>query len=58
MIFIEAFRNGVANTGIFFAYPWWLRMSFFLVTLSLALLGSSFAIRRIIKLEPAQVFRG
>ena len=58
MVFIEAFRHGVAKTGVFFDFPWWLRMCFFLVTLSLALLGSSFAIRRITKLEPAQVFRG
>jgi len=55
---IEGFRNGVAKAGTFFDYPLWLRITFFLVTVLIALLGSSFAIRRIIKLEPAQVFRG
>jgi putative ABC transport system permease protein len=58
MAMIEGFRNGIAKTGVFFDFPWWLRMAFFMVTLMISLLGSSFAIRRITKLEPAQVFRG
>nr|MCU0354831.1 ABC transporter permease [Cytophagales bacterium] len=55
--FIEGFRRGIANAGTFFDYPWWLRITFFLVTLLIAVSGSLFAIRRITSLEPAQVFR-
>jgi len=57
-MFVEGFRNGLARAGVFFNYPAWLRISFLLVTILIALLGCSFAIRRIIKLEPAAVFRG
>ena len=57
-IFVEGFRNGIANAGTFFNYPLWMRFSFFGVTLLIALLGSMFAIKRIVNLEPAQVFRG
>jgi putative ABC transport system permease protein len=57
-LLVEAFRNGIANAGTIFNYPLWLRVIFFFVTLLIALLGSSFAIKRIVKLEPAQVFRG
>jgi putative ABC transport system permease protein len=55
---VEAFRNGIANSGVLFNYPIWLRIIFFVVTILIAVLGSMFAIKRIIKLEPAQVFRG
>jgi putative ABC transport system permease protein len=55
---IEGFRNGIANTGTIFVHPLWLKITFFLVTLLIAFLGSLFAIRRITSLEPAQVFRG
>jgi putative ABC transport system permease protein len=57
-IMVEGFRSGIAKAGTYFDYPWWLRLTFFLVTVLIALLGSSFAIKRIVKLEPAQVFRG
>jgi putative ABC transport system permease protein len=57
-LLVEAFRNGIANAGTIFNYPLWLRAIFFFVTLLIALLGSSFAIKRITSLEPAQVFRG
>lgn len=58
MALIEGFRSGIAKSGIFFDFPWYLRGAFFMVTMGIALLGSIFAIRRITKLEPAQVFRG
>jgi putative ABC transport system permease protein len=58
MVFIEGFRNGIAKAGTLFDYPLWLRSGFLLVTIVLALAGSLFALRRITKLEPAQVFRG
>ena len=57
-LLVEGFRKGLASAGTIFDYPLWLRGVFFLLTLMIALFGSSFAIRRIIKLEPAQVFRG
>jgi len=57
-LLVEGFRNGLAKAGTFFDYPFWLRVVFFVVIILIALLGSSFAIRRIVKLEPAQVFRG
>ena len=55
--FIEGFRRGIANSGTFFDYPWWLRITFLAVTVLIAVSGSLFAIRRITSLEPAQVFR-
>ena len=57
-LLVEGFRKGLASAGTLFDFPLWLRFVFFIVTLLIALFGSSFAIRRIIKLEPAQVFRG
>lgn len=57
-IFVELFRNGIANTGAIFNFPIVVRIAFFVITMLIALLGSLFAIRRITSLEPAQVFRG
>ena len=54
---IEAFRGGIANAGTIFNYPIWLRLSFFAITLVMAFGGSLFAIRRIVSVEPAEVFR-
>ncbi|MBC7451906.1 MAG: ABC transporter permease [Cytophagales bacterium] len=55
---VTGFKNGIANAGTFFEYPNWLKATFLGITLFIALAGSLFAIRRITKLEPAQVFRG
>jgi putative ABC transport system permease protein len=55
---VNGFKNGIANAGTLFEYPLWLRLSFFGVTIFIAFFGSSFAIRRIVKLEPSAVFRG
>jgi len=55
---ITAFKNGIAKAGTIFEYPLWLKLSFLGITLFIALGGSLFAVRRITKLEPAQVFRG
>lgn len=55
---VTAFKNGIANAGTIFDYPLWLKATFLGITLFIALGGSLFAIRRITKLEPAQVFRG
>ncbi len=58
MVLVEAFRNGIANAGTIFNYPIYLRVSFFVITLTMSIGGSFFAIRRITSLEPAEVFRG
>ncbi|MDX2002504.1 MAG: FtsX-like permease family protein [Chitinophagales bacterium] len=58
MVFVEGFRNGIANAGTIFNYPLWLRFAFFGVTILIGLFGSLFAVRRITSLEPAAVFRG
>ena len=55
---VTAFKNGIAKAGTFFEYPFWLKVTFLGITLFIALGGCLFAIRRITKLEPAQVFRG
>lgn len=55
---IEAFRNGIANAGTIFNYTMPMRIGFFLVTLFICVSGTLFAIRRIVKLEPAAIFRG
>lgn len=57
-VFVELFRNGIANTGAIFHFSIEIRLAFFAITMCIALLGSLFAIKRITSLEPAQVFRG
>jgi len=54
----EGFRKGISNTGVIFSFPIWMRLALFVITIVIALCGSLFAIRRITKLEPGQVFRG
>jgi len=56
--FVLGFKNGIAKAGTLFDYPDWVKLTIFLITLFIAVGGSMFAIRRITKLEPAQVFRG
>ncbi|MDX1907427.1 MAG: ABC transporter permease [Bacteroidia bacterium] len=56
-VLVEGFRNGIANVGTIFSFPLPLRLGFLGMTLFIAFTGSLFAIRRIVKLEPAQVFR-
>jgi putative ABC transport system permease protein len=56
-LLIEGFRAGIANAGTLFNYPLWMRFAFFGLTLLISIGGSFFAIRRIAKLEPAEVFR-
>jgi putative ABC transport system permease protein len=57
-LLVEGFRAGLASAGTLFDFPIWLRLIFLLVTLFIAFFGSAFAINRITRLEPAQVFRG
>lgn len=56
-VFIELFRKGIANSGTLFDYPLSVRIALFLITMTIALGGSLFAIKRITSIEPAQVFR-
>jgi putative ABC transport system permease protein len=55
---VEGFRAGVGSAGTIFAFPWWVKVGLFGITLLIALGGSLFAITRIARLEPAAVFRG
>jgi putative ABC transport system permease protein len=57
-LFIDLFRQGVGKAGTVFTYSPIMIMGFFLVTLLISLGGAAFAIRRIVSLEPASVFRG
>jgi putative ABC transport system permease protein len=54
---LEGFRLGTANTGLIIQYPPLLLVFLVVVTLFIATLGSLFAIRKITKLEPVQIFR-
>lgn len=56
-LLMNAFRKGIANTGLFFNYSFEFLAIFFCVIFVIALGGASFAVRRIAKLEPAEVFR-
>jgi putative ABC transport system permease protein len=57
VLLIEGFRRGIANSGIVFEYSPAFKAAFFFITLSIALVGALFAMRRLGKLEPASVFR-
>ena len=54
---IEGFRNGIANAGTLFTFHPVTKVIFFLITATISISGTLFAIRRITKLEPASVFR-
>ena len=56
--FMEMFRKGIANAGTTFEYTPPIITGFFLITLIISVGGAAFAIRRIVSLEPASVFRG
>lgn len=56
-LLLQAFKNGIANAGVLFEYPLWLRIAFFVGTMVISLSGAMFAVRRITKVEPASVFR-
>lgn len=56
--FMEMFRAGIANAGTTFEYTPPIIVTFFIITLVISVGGAAFAIKRIISLEPASVFRG
>ena len=55
---MEMFRKAIANAGTTFEYSPMIIAVFFLITLVISIGGAAFAIRRIVSLEPASVFRG
>jgi putative ABC transport system permease protein len=55
---IELFRYGIGKTGAIFTISLLLKSIFLALTLFIALFGAVFAIRRIVRIEPATVFRG
>jgi putative ABC transport system permease protein len=55
---MEMFRSAIANAGTTFEYSPMIIATFFLITLVISIGGAAFAIRRIVSLEPASVFRG
>jgi putative ABC transport system permease protein len=57
VIMIELFRIGMARVGTIFHFPWWLWLVLLLIDALICLGGALFAVRRILKLEPASVFR-
>lgn len=56
-VFLIGFKAGIASSGLFFSYPPAFIAFLVLVVLVIALGGATFAVRRIVKLEPASVFR-
>jgi putative ABC transport system permease protein len=56
--FMEVFRNAIGKAGTTFEYTPMIIAGFFLITLLISVGGAAFAIRRIVSLEPASVFRG
>ena len=58
VVFVEVFRNGIANSGVLFTYGLPTKIGFLVFTLVISLGGAIFAMRRIATVEPASVFRG
>lgn len=56
-LFMEMFRRAIASAGTTFTYSPTIIAGFFAITLVISLGGAAFAIRRIVSLEPASVFR-
>jgi putative ABC transport system permease protein len=57
-LLVLGFKQGVAQAGTLFEFPAWVPLALLGVTLLIAFFGSTFAIRRIVSLEPSAVFRG
>ncbi len=58
MLLTEAFRRGVASSGVLFTFSPALLLAFFGLVVLIALGGSLLAVRRLARLDPASVFRG
>ncbi len=57
VILMYAFKLGIAKAGIMFSYSIGMYIAFAVVTLVISMIGVIAAIRRIVKVEPASVFR-
>ena len=57
MLLLEAFRFGVASSGLLFSFSPLIMLSIFCVVALISLSGASFALKRISSVEPASVFR-
>lgn len=57
-LLVLGFKQGIAQAGTLFEFPFWVPPGLFAVTFLIAVFGSGFAIRRIVSLEPSAVFRG
>ena len=57
VVLMYGFKLGIANAGIMFEYSWMMYLAFAVVTLVISLIGVVAAIRRIVQIEPASVFR-
>jgi putative ABC transport system permease protein len=57
-LLLEGFKFGISQGGVLFEYSLLIRAAFFVVTFVISIFGAVFAIRRIVSLEPATVFRG
>ena len=55
-LMIQGFRFGVQGSGVRFAFPWYLWLALFGLTLLISLSGAWFASRSISKVEPSKVF--
>ena len=56
-LLLEAFRRGVAKSGLIFSFSPWMLVGMFLTIGLISLSGASFALSRIRSVEPATVFR-
>ena len=56
-LLLEAFRRGVAKSGLIFSFSPWMLLGMFLTIGLISLSGASFALSRIRSVEPATVFR-
>jgi len=56
-VLIELFVYFISTEGYIITYSTWFLITFFILICLIALGGATFAIRRITKLEPAEVFR-
>ena len=58
VLLMEAFRIGIAKTGVMFSYSVPMYIAFAAITLIISMVGAIAAVNRITKVEPASVFRG
>lgn len=55
-ILIQGFKLGVKGSGVQFAFPWYIWLLFFILTLIISLTGAYFASKSIRNVKPSKVF--